>query len=59
MSIGDYEKIEKIGEGTYGVVYKVSIKLLELLYCELLWLYKGQAQTQWEARCLEENQTRK
>ena len=25
MSIDDYTKIEKIGEGTYGVVYKVSL----------------------------------
>ena len=27
MSIENYEKIEKIGEGTYGVVYKARNKL--------------------------------
>ena len=39
MSIGDYEKIEKIGEGTYGVVYKASVVLENTHNINCLYFY--------------------
>lgn len=40
MSIEDYSKMEKIGEGTYGVVYKVKT-LTCVMFARVLFEYSN------------------
>lgn len=57
MSVDDYTKLEKIGEGTYGVVYKASCHYSCFKMGPLSLL--GQAQGNGQDGCFEEDKTRK
>ena len=57
MSVDDYTKLEKIGEGTYGVVYKVtsSFTVFKVTFVPFS---LGQTQSDWKDGSFEEDKTR-
>ena len=54
MSVDDYTKLEKIGEGTYGVVYKVTPSFT-IFKATFVPFYLGQTQSDGQDGCFKED----